>query len=66
MFVFISKQYPENFGFLILKIIELLAREVCKLLKRRLIFNILYCFGMFVNKLIIFLRAHISKSESFF
>ena len=34
MFVFIEKQYPENFAFLILRIIELFARDVCNLLKR--------------------------------
>ena len=34
MFVFIWKQYPENFAFLILRIIELFAREVCIFLKK--------------------------------
>ena len=34
MFVFIRKQYPENFAFLILRILELFAREVCKFLKK--------------------------------
>ena len=34
MFVLISKQYPENFAFLILRILELFAREVCKFLER--------------------------------
>ena len=38
MFVVVLKQYPENFAFLILKILELFAREVCKFLKSRLIF----------------------------
>ena len=33
MFVFI-KQYPENFTFLILRILELFAREICKFLKK--------------------------------
>ena len=41
MFVFIKKQYPENFPFLILRIFELLTREVVNFLKSRLIFNIL-------------------------
>ena len=36
--------YPENFAFLIQRIIELFAHEICKFLKSRLIFNILYCF----------------------
>ena len=31
MFVFISKQYPE---FLILRILELFVREICKFLKK--------------------------------
>ena len=34
MFVFIQKQYPENFTFLILRILELFAREVCKVFKK--------------------------------
>ena len=33
-FVFILKRYLENFAFLIQRIIELFAREVCKLLKK--------------------------------
>ena len=34
MFVFILKPYPENFAFLILRILELFIREVCKFLKK--------------------------------
>ena len=34
MFVFIQKQYTENFAFLILRIRELFAREIYKLLKK--------------------------------
>ena len=34
MVVFIFKQYPENFAFLILRILELFTREVCKFLKK--------------------------------
>ena len=34
MFVFIWKQCPENFAFLILRILELFARKVCKFLKK--------------------------------
>ena len=34
MFVFIQKQYPENFAFLILRILEVFAREVGKLIKK--------------------------------
>ena len=34
MFMFIQKQYPENFAFLILRILELFAREVCKFFKK--------------------------------
>ena len=34
MFVFTKKQYPENFVFLILRILVLFTREVCKFLKK--------------------------------
>ena len=34
MFVFLWKQYPENFALLILRILELFAREVWKFLKK--------------------------------
>ena len=34
MFVLIQKRYSENFTFLILRILELFAREVCKFLKK--------------------------------
>ena len=34
MFVFIQKQYPENFALLIGKIFELFAREIGKFLKK--------------------------------
>ena len=34
MFVFIQKQYPGNFAFLIQRIFELITREVCKFLKK--------------------------------
>ena len=34
MFVFIQKQPPENSAFLILRILGLFAREVCKILKK--------------------------------
>ena len=34
MFVFIKKQYPENFAILVLRIVELFAREACKFLKK--------------------------------
>ena len=35
MFVFIQKQYPKNFAFLILRILELFTREVGKFLKKQ-------------------------------
>ena len=54
MFVSLWKQYLENFAFLILIILELFAREIYKFLKK-LIFNIFYCFWMFVNKFFTFL-----------
>ena len=44
MFMFIKKQYPENFALFTLGILELFAREVVNFLKSRLIFNIFYCF----------------------
>ena len=34
VFVFISKQHPENFAFLILRILESFDREICKFLKK--------------------------------
>ena len=34
MFVFLEKQYLENFAFLVLQILELFAREVCKFLNK--------------------------------
>ena len=44
MFVFMQKQCLENFPFLILRILELFAREFWNFLKSRLIFDIFYCF----------------------
>ena len=44
MFVFISKQYPENFAFLILTIAELFAREVCKFHKKKANFYLILLF----------------------
>ena len=34
MFVFIQKQHPENLAFLILRILEIFAREICTFLKK--------------------------------
>ena len=34
MFVFILKQYPKNFAFWILEILELFTRKVCIFLKK--------------------------------
>ena len=34
MSVFIQKQHPENFAFVILRILELSARKICKFLKK--------------------------------
>ena len=42
MFVFMQKQCPENFTFLILRILELFTREVWKFLKSKPIFNMFY------------------------
>ena len=57
MFMFIKKQYPENFALFTLGILELFAREVVNFLKSRLIFNIFCCFRMFVNKLFTYLTC---------
>ena len=58
MFGFIKKQYPENFTFLILGILELFACEAVKfLLKSRLIFILFYCFWMFANKFFTYLMC---------
>ena len=65
MFVFIQKQYRENFTFLILRNLELFAREVCKFFKSRLILNI-FCFWMFVNKLSHIARVYISERKRCF
>ena len=35
MFVLIQKQYTENFTFLIQRILELFARDICKFLKKQ-------------------------------
>ena len=35
MFVFIWRQYPESFALLMLRILELFAREVCKFRKKQ-------------------------------
>ena len=34
IFVVIKKHYPENLAFLVLRIVELFAREVCRFLKK--------------------------------
>ena len=54
MFVFILKQYPENFA---LRILKLFAVKFVNLFKNRLIFNTFYCFWMFVNKLFTYLMC---------
>ena len=66
MLAFISKQYPEHFAFLILKILELFTRRVCKNLKNRLIFNMFYCFWMFVNKPFKYLTLPYLRKEKVF
>ena len=64
MFGFLEKQCPENFTFLVLKIIELFEREVfIFFVKSRLLFNISYCFFMFVNKRFYISDAYMSKSQ---
>ena len=34
MFMLYEKQYPKNFTFLILRILEIFAHDVCKFLKK--------------------------------
>ena len=46
MFVFILKEYPENFAFVILRILELFTCKFVNFLKSELIFNISYSFCM--------------------
>ena len=46
MVVFIRKQYPENLAFVILRIPELFAHEVCKFLKKEASF---YHIQLFLN-----------------
>ena len=53
MFV-LKLKYPENFAFLVLRILEQFFDNIpvkfVFFLKRRLLFNAFYCFCMFVNK----------------
>ena len=63
MLVFLQEQYPENFSFLILKILELFSVKFVNFLKSRLIFVRFYCF---VNKLSHISSEHISKSKRCF
>ena len=63
---FIRKQYLESFAFLILRILELLTLKVCFFLKSRLLFNIFYCFCMFINKHSYISGPYISKSKRFY
>ena len=58
------KQYPENFAILKLRILQLFTREVWICLKFVMpLFNIFYCFCMFVNKHFVYSGAYISKSK---
>ena len=61
VFVFIWKQYPENFAFLILKILKLFAREVCKLLKK---YANLYLILFFVHFFATFHISHVRVSQN--
>ena len=67
--VFIWKQYPENFTFLILRILELFSVKFINFSKSRLIFTFFYCFSMFVNKLFTYPRKRcfsVKPSTSYF
>ena len=62
-YLFIQKQYPENFALLIQRILELFSRKFVFFSKSRLIFKIFYCFCIFVNKHFINRGTYISKSK---
>ena len=49
--MFLQKQYPEDFAFLTVRILELFTRKACLFIsKSRPFFNVFYCFCMIVNK----------------
>ena len=66
VFVFIWKQYPENFAFFILRILKLFAREVCKFLKKYANFYLILFFVHFFCNSSHISRAPISKRERYF
>ena len=59
LFVFILDKYPENFVFLILRIMEELTHEVHIFLKKNTVYNVSYCFCLYVKKF-----SHISRAQS--
>ena len=61
VFVFIWKQYPKNFPFLILRILKLFAHEVCKFLKKYANFYLILIFVNLFCKSSHISRAPISK-----
>ena len=66
VFVFIWKQYTENFAFLILRTLKLFAREVCKFLKKYANFYLILFFVHFFCNSSHISRAPISKRERYF
>ena len=66
VFVLIWKQYPENLAFLILRILELFAFEVCKFLKKFANFYLILFFVHFFRNSSHISRAPISRCERCF
>ena len=61
MFVLIQKLYPENFAFVILRILELSAREVCKFLKKWANFEQILLLLNVCKQTFLISHVHISK-----
>ena len=55
-----------NFAFYILRILKLFPVKFANFLKIRPIFNIFYCFLMFINNFSRISRVHISKKQNVF
>ena len=66
MFVLIQKQYPENFAFLLLRIVELFTCKVCKSLKKQANFQHILLFLNAYKQVFYISRAYTSKSKSCF
>ena len=62
MFVLIKKQYPKKFAFLILRIFELFAREICKFLKKQANFYLILLFLNVCKQTSDIYRVHVSQN----